>query len=353
MAVVSKWIYLLLGVLCSAGFPLHAQTLYTGELDQLEFFNGDRLTGKIKKIQRGEITISPDKQDDDAVIKLRDLAFIRARRKLYIIESVQHKRYYGILDKGHAPGFVRVVQAHDTAEVYMLDLDYIENLDNNFWRRLDGNASLGFSYSRSSNIGRLNESHSMTYSTRQWVFGTSGDLMYTMDNDFTGLEKADLDVEAYREFWEKWFIVSIAQFQRSTELGLSARIQAVEAFGPVLIKNRRQDLRVATGISTQREAAVDSAATSSNISAEIPLRVTYYLFRLGTPEIKLEADNTLFFGISEGGRIRSDQNVTLYWKVISHLNLNIQVYANFDSRPPDSGAQKIDFGTVFSVGYSW
>lgn len=340
-------------LLCGTAPHTIAQTINTSTLDVLEFYNGDKLTGKIKQIQRGELTVSPDKQDDDAVVKLRDLAYIVARRKMYIIETVRNQRFYGVLDKGILPGFVRIIQAHDSLEISILDLDYIENMDSNFWRRLDGSVSLGFSYSRSSNIGRLNESHSMTYSTKHWVFGTSGDLMYTMDQDFKGLEKADLALQGYREFWQKWFVVSIVQFQRSTELGLSARFQAVEAAGPVLIKSRKQDLRIATGLSTQREAAIDSAGTGGNVSLEVPLRGSYYLFRLGTPELKLEADNTIFFGISEGGRIRSDQNVTLYWKIITHLNVNVTLYANYDSRPPVSGAQKIDFGTVFSVGYSW
>lgn len=355
MALV-KWIgtiLLLAGCCCLKPVTLLAQQLHPGETDVIEFMDGDRIKGKVKKIQRGELILDPDKLEDLVTIKLRNIKSITARRKLYLIESVANIRYLGILEPGRGPGWVKIIQAKDTTELFVEDLDNIENMDDNFWKRLDGSASLGFSYSRSSNIGRVNESHNMTYSTKNWLFLTSGDLMYTIDNAFKGIEKADLAVQAYIEFWKKWFAVSSIQFQRSTELGLSARMQAAEGVGPILIKNRRNDLRAASGFSVQKEYSTDSVNSGRAVSLEIPLFINYYLYKLGTPELTLQATNSIFFSLSEAGRWRADQNITLYWKIVSHLNLNIQVYLDYDSRPPDVTAQKVDFGTVFSIGYSW
>ncbi|WP_349318513.1 DUF481 domain-containing protein [Chitinophaga sp. MM2321] len=330
-----------------------AQRFHTNESDILEFYNGDRVQGKLKQIQRGELTFDPDLLEDKFTAKLRDIKYIRARRKEYLVETIANKKYYGTLDMSKTPGWVKIVQVNDSVELFIEDLDNIQNLDDNFWRRLNGSASLGFSYSRSSNIGRINESHNMTYSTRNWLFLTNGDLMYTIDKEFKGIEKADLALQAYIEFWKKWFAVSSVQFQRSTELGLNARFQLAEAAGPILIKNRKHDLRVATGISAQKEYSTDSVNSGRTVSAEIPVMVNYYLFQLGTPELKLQATNSLFFSLSQSGRWRADQNITLYWKLITHLNANVQFYFDFDSQPPNTVAQKIDFGTVFSIGYSW
>lgn len=356
MALVTRIWTMLLFAGCCIAMPavLLAQQLHPDETDVIEFMDGERIVGKVKKIQRGELTLDPDKLEDLVTIKLRNIKSITARRKLYLIESIANTKYYGILEPGHSAGWVKIIQAKDTTELFIEDLDNIENLDDNFWKRLDGTASLGFSYSRSSNIGRVNESHNMTYSTRHWLFLTSGDLMYTMDSQFKGIEKADLAVQAYIEFWRKWFAVSSVQFQRSTELGLSARLQLAEGAGPILIKNRRNDLRVASGISVQQEFSTDSIKTAgTHVSTEIPLFVNYYLYRLGTPQLTLQATNSVFFSLSEGGRWRADQNITLYWKIVTHLNLNVTFYFDFDSQPPDAGAQRTDFGTVFSIGYSW
>ncbi|MBV7529736.1 DUF481 domain-containing protein [Chitinophaga sp. sic0106] len=350
MALV-KWLVTIL-LLCS-GWQAMAQHLEPDVLDEIELYNGDKITGKLKQIQRGELTFDGDKLGDLVTIKLRDIKYIAARRKEYLIETVQTLRYVGILLHGISPGWVRVVGKTDTIALAIQDLDQIENLDQRFWTRLDGNASLGYSYSRSSNIGRINESHSMTYSTRKWLFVTTGDLMYTMDEGYRGIEKADLALQGYFEFWKRLFAITNAQYQRSTELGLNARYQIAEAVGPIVLKNRRHDLRVASGISGQKEYSTDTTNRGKSITAEIPVFVSYYLYRLGKPEIKLQFSNGMYFSLTDKGRFRLDQNVTLYWKIISHLSANVQVYVDYDTKPPNVDAQKVDYGTVFSIGYSF
>lgn len=333
--------------------PAVAQRFFPDEPDVIEFNNDDKMQGKLKRIQRGELKFDPDILEDLFTTKLRNVKYIRARRKEYMVETINNSKYYGTIDIGKAPGWVKVISISDTIDIHILDLDNIENLDDNFWRRLDGNINFGFSYSRHSNIGRINGNHSMAYSTRKWTFKTNGDLMYTIADEFKGVEKADWALQAYFEFWKKWFTLSQAQFQRSTELGLDARFQVLKAAGPIIIKNRRNDLRIASGLSAQKEYSTDSMNSHRNISMEIPLIVNYWLFKLGSPEIKLQATNSLFFSISQNGRWRDDQNIVLYWEIVTHLNLNIQLYMNYDSKPPNVDAQKVDYGAVFSVGYSW
>lgn len=333
--------------------PAIAQRYFPDLPDEIEFNNGDQMKGKLKKILRGELTFDPDVLEDIFTTKLKDVKYIRAKRKEYMIETVDNKKYYGTIDKGKLPGWVKIIQVADTVDMHILDLDNIENLDDSFWKRLDGNISLGFSYSRHSNVGRINGSHTNSYSTRRWILQEGGNLMYTIDNDFKGVEKADYAVQAYIEFLKRWYALSSLQFQRSTELGLEARIQLLEAAGPIIIKNRKNDLRTATGVAVQKEYSTDTVNNGKSVSVEIPVIANYYLFKLGTPEIKLQATNAFFFSVSQHGRWRMDQNIVLYWKIITHLSVNIQVYINFDSKPPNVNAQKVDYGTVFSVGYSW
>lgn len=333
-----------------------AQQLFPEERDEVVFFNDDKLIGEVKRMQRGELVFDPDKIDDDVTINLKDVKHLRARRIPYVIEDIRNKRYYGTLNAGIGPGWVKIAMADDSLDLFIEDLDNIHELEADFWQRLTGSISLGFSYTRNSNIGRINGSNSLSYATKLWTYQLTGDVIYTIDEDFRGIEKADLALGGYLEFWTHWFSVTQVQYQRITELGVSARIQGMEGLGPILVKNRHNDLRVATGISYQMEYSVDStksdAATRSS-SVEIPLFFNYYLFRLGTPKLKLQVSNSVFFSITQPGRWRFDQNTTLDWKIIKHLNASAQLYINFDNRPPDPSANKFDYGIVFSIGYSW
>lgn len=356
MAVVKLFRCLLLSVLLLACRGAAAQLLFPTERDVVVFFNDDKLIGEIKRMQRGELVFDPDKIDDDVTINLKDVKHLRARRIPYVIEDIYHHKYYGILDEGVGPGWVQIVMDNDSADLFIEDLDNIHELEANFWQRLTGSVSLGFSFTRSSNIGRINGSNSLSYATRLWTYELNGDIIYTIDENFRGIEKADLALGGYLEFWKRWFSVTQVQYQRITELGVTARIQGAEGLGPILIKNRHNDLRLATGVSFQQEYSTDSTknnASTKSSSVEIPLLFNYYLYRLGTPKLKLQVSNNVFFSTTQAGRWRFDQNTTLSWKIIKHLNADAQLYINFDSKPLDATANKVDYGIVFSIGYSW
>lgn len=333
---------------------LTAQHLHPQERDTVKFYNEDRLVGEVKRLQRGELTFAPDKIDDDVVLKLKDIRMLIARRKPYKIEDLNNKKFFGTMEPAARDGMVNIVSAADTVTLYIEDLDNFLELDANFWKRLDGNVSLGFSFTRSSNIGRINGSSSLKYATRLFVWQLNGDVIYTIDETFKGIEKADMALSGYVEFWRRFFSFTQAQYQRITELGVTARVQATQGVGPILVKNRHADMRLASGISAQREYSADSIKgnTTTN-SVEIPLIFNYYIFRLGTPQVKLQVSNNVFFSTTQAGRWRFDQNITLDWKIIKHLNTSLQLYVNYDSKPIDPAANKIDYGIVFSIGYSW
>ncbi|RPD39021.1 DUF481 domain-containing protein [Chitinophaga barathri] len=345
---------LFLFVLLSVCPRAAAQVLHPEDRDEVVFYNDDKLIGEIKRMQRGELVFDPDKIDDDVTINLKDVKILRARRIPYVIEDIYTKKYYGTMEQGIGPGWVKIMMANDTADVFVEDLDNIHELEANFWKRLTGNVSLGFSFTRSSNIGRINGSNSLSYATRLWTYQLTGDIIYTIDEEFRGIEKADLALGGYIEFWKKWFSVTQVQYQRITELGVTARIQGTEGLGPILIKNRHNDLRLATGVSVQQEYSADSIkGDSRSSSVEIPVFFNYYLFRLGTPRLQLQVSNNVFFSTTQPGRWRFDQNTTVSWKIIKHLNTDLQLYTNFDSKPLDASARKVDYGVVFSIGYSW
>lgn len=345
----------LIGALILIAFPLAAFTQQTapGTRDEVWFMNGDRLQGEIKSVQRGELTFSADEVNDDVTIKLKDIRMLKAKRMLYIVEDIYARKYYGVLDSSRFSGWVSVHTATGPVEIFLQDLDNIRVLDENLWNRIDGSVSLGFSYTRSSQVGRINGGGDMRYNTRKWVLQLNSDIMYTMDQEYKGIEKADLSLQGYFEFRPRWFNIGLVQFQRITELGVDARFQGIVGVGPTIIKNRYQDFRVASGISLQQEYGSDDAGEKGSFNAEIPLVINYFLYRPGHPDLRLQSRSTLFFSLSDKGRWRADQNATLTWKIVRHLSTSLQVYLNYDSQPLVGSSGAVDYGVVFSIGYSF
>lgn len=351
--MVGKIFFGILLVALIIGGRAAAQQTEPFSRDELIFRNGDRLRGELKSVSQGELVFSADEVNDDVTVKLKDIRMLRAKRMFYLVEDVNARKYHGVLDSSRFEGWVSVHTPSGAVDVFLQDIDDIRVLDDNLWNRIDGSVSLGFSYSRSSQVGRINGGGDMSYNTRRWILQLNSDIMYTIDETYKGIEKADLAVQGYYEFRRRWFSVGQVQYQRITELGVDARIQGLVGLGPTVIKSRTQDLRVASGISVQQEFGSDSTGKGNAINAEVPLIVNYFLFRFSHPDIRLQARNTLFFSLTQKGRWRADQNVTLKWKIIRHLNASIQLYLNYDSQPLAGSDGAVDYGTVFSIGYSF
>ncbi len=240
--------------------------------DVIYFKNGDMLQGEIKSLLMGELTFSADEVNNDVTVKLKDIRMMRARRMIYEVEDVNSRKYYGIIDSSRFPGWVSVYREKDTVDIYLQDIDNIRVLDDDLWKRMDGSISLGFSYSRSSQVGRFNGGGDVSYNTRRWILKLNSDLMYTIDEAYKGIEKADLSLQGYYEFRRRWFSIGQVQYQRITELNVDARIQGIVGVGPTVVKTRHQDLRVASGISVQQEFGSDSTGgRESSVNTEVPL----------------------------------------------------------------------------------
>jgi len=82
-------------------------------------------------------------------------------------------------------------------------------------------------------------------------------------------------------------------------------------------------------------------------------QLQFNLFRFTKPEINIDFSETVFFGITEKGRIRNDGELDINWEMIDDLNLSLGFYTNFDNQPPGKGSITFDYGLVFGVNFKF
>ena len=116
--------------------------------------NGDRITGEIKKLERGRLEFSTD---DAGTLYLewdKLIAVVTTREMEVMIED--GTRYLGHLPRA-ADRVVTVVEAGDVAvSLPILSVTVITPIGTSLWRKVDGSFDVGFSYTQSSGIAQLN-----------------------------------------------------------------------------------------------------------------------------------------------------------------------------------------------------
>jgi Protein of unknown function, DUF481 len=336
-------------ILLIVGLILAAATFSQSKKDTLFFNNGSIVIGEIKKIKLGVIAFDPD-DANDITVKLRNLKTLSALSKVFRIETVKDVAYYGRLIPYKA-NEVQLLHGSDTIILFIQDISVMYPYENAFLRRFSGNVGLGYSYTRSSNFGRLNFDGSINYTYRkeQLLFSVSG--IYTMSDTSFSRDNENISLKNNYYFSPSWFGTLLFNYQRNIELGLQRRYQEGFGAGNKFITTKHVYAWARSGLVFNQEKSTENVTTGT--LAEIFGQLQLNFFRFTKPEIDLDMSQTFYYSLSQNGRFRNDGETNLNWEIIDDLKLNLGFYNNYDSKPPVEGSRKLDFGIVFGVNYSF
>jgi len=318
--------------------------------DTIYFNNGTIVIGELKKVQLGVLTFDPD-DANDITVQLRKIKMISARTKIYRIETIQDKVIYGILAKDSIKHVIDVIQFNDTVTISVEDISNLYPFDKSVLQRFSGNFGVGFSYTKSSQFGRLDFDGNVDYISKQEEINLKYSGIYTITDSSFSRDREDINLKYNYYFSPTSFATAILAYQRNVELGLKRRYQEGVGVGNKFITTKNIYAWARGGLVINQELSVEDVK-SGNL-AEFFTQLQFNLFRFTKPEINIDFSETVFFGITEKGRIRNDGELDINWEMIDDLNLSLGFYTNFDNQPPGQGSITFDYGLVFGVSYKF
>jgi hypothetical protein len=238
-----------------------------------------------------------------------------------------------------------------TRRVQMTHVARLSQSEDRLLDRLHGSFSLGFDYTKSSDITVLSGSFNTNYRgpTSSWSFGV--DLNSTRD---PAQGTIDRDSIKYGYRWLKpggRFWAGLTSLERNEETGIEARFLIGGGYGSYFLQSSSNEVAALIGIGATREWATGSSEDQSGL--EGILGVDWRVFDFATPTTSLTAKGAVYPSLTESGRYRTDVGVSLRREIISDFYLDLSFYQTYDSDPPDATAEKTDYGVVTSLGYSF
>ena len=308
------------------------------------------IIGEIKKIKLGVVTFDPD-DANDITIQLRNLKTLSGVSKVFRIETIKGKVLYGRLTPDSNRNYVKLGRLGDTSLLYLQDISVLYPFEKSFLKRFSGSVGLGYSYTRSSNFGRVNFDASMRYTARKEELSLSGSAIYTMtDTSFTR-DNENLYIKNNYYFSRTWFATVFFAYQRNLELGLDRRFQEGIGVGNKFLTSKYIYTWARGGFVFNQEKSIENITTGT--LTELFGQVEFNFFRFSKPEINFYLSQTFYYSLSQKGRFRSDGQASLGWEMIDDLKLNLSFYNNYDSKPLTEGSKQIDFGITFGLSYSF
>ena len=328
----------------SVGATTHAQ----GKTDVVTLPNGDRITGEIKRLERGRLEFSTN---DAGTLYLEwdKVARLVAKRQVEIL-TTDGRRFLGSLGQANDRS-ITAVTSEGEVSLQMSEVTLITPIGTSFWRQLDGSIDAGFNYTQSSGVAQLNLNSDTVYRRLASRARLTASLNLTQKDDDSGRDdRASVDMSYLRYPWQRWFFAAAGRFETNESLGLELRSQIGGAVGPRLINTNRAQMVVGAGLAVNKEQGVDVEPTT-NLEAVFQFGTSFYTY--DRPKTNLDINLQYYPSLSNAGRQRVQLDAGVKREFWKDLFVALNIYNSYDNRPPNPAANTNDVGVVLSIGWTY
>lgn len=307
----------------------------------------DRITGEIKQMDRGILTLSTN-NIGTVNVEWEDVDSLNSVYQ-FRVEDQYGRKYFGSIFMTKALE-LQVIYAGQTQTVPAMNVVSITPLEESFWQRLDGSIAIGFSYTKATTIAQFTSDINVRYRTplRQWVLDAS--TIETAQTDEDTKRREDLSLTYNRLFPGRWYSTSALGAQTNDELGLDLRLLFSSGAGFNLFQTNHNEMATTGGLSVNQEW---SANQDGDTSLEAFFAVEHSTFRYDYPKTDITIDATIYPSLTTKGRVRTEVDISASREIVSDLTFVLSFYHSWDNKPLDPDAEKTDYGIVTSLGWTF
>jgi putative salt-induced outer membrane protein YdiY len=338
---------ILIGVLC-------VLTAIAKNVDDVVVLkNGDRLTGEIKGLQRGELRFKSDYMAEAVRLDWSRVESIESK-STFMIWLVDGKLVTDVMrllptNSNEVANFV-IGSSRQVIKVQQLDVIRIAPADSRFWKRLEGSIDLGFSFTSGNDQYQTQFAATTTYRTGDHSFTAAVDSASSGQTEGSSQTRNQFTFDYRKQLNERWYVGGLFGLLRSDQQSLNLRTSVGGLVGRNLKQTEHTRLSVYGGIVGTRENYSADIGQPRTTNADALAGVDFMTFRFSKAEITSRF--SLFPSLSTPGRTRVQTTSDLRIKIVKDLWWGFHLYENYDSKPPVR-ADKNDLGVSTSLGWKF
>ena len=320
--------------------------------DTVYMINGDRITGELRKFERGTLLL---KTDGFGTINIEyDKINTLYSAKSFEVVGSDGKRLLGTISKSKERISFDVATENDTITRPISEIAKITLINKQFWRKFYGSFDIGLNYNKSSDILQFNLGGDLNFRAKKDLIGLKLNSIIStrvLADSAENTRKQDAALMYTRFISGKWGLGTGVKVQQNFELDLNYRLQLGLLTRYDIIYTNPVNFYLMTGLILNKEKALDSSTTSSNMEADVSLMFSWIRYR--HPKINILTGIDAFPGLTTWGRIRLEYELSISYEIFRNFYIKLSFYDNYDNRPSGGGSALNDFGGLISLGYSF
>jgi hypothetical protein len=321
--------------------------------DVIVMKNGDRITGEIKGLSTGVLSLKLSYAQGTVALEWAQVAHLESNQ-LFLVKTQDGTVYTGKLSSAATSGGPMSIQivsvAEKEIEISQTQLINLDQTAESFRHRFNGAISTGILYTKGNETTQYNVSSLVEYRRERWSGQANVNSSFASSSRASDSTRNQIDLSTMRLLpWNNWFYSGTGNFLQSSVQGIDLQTTLGAGVGRYLRNTNQASLYVLGGLAWQNaQYKTYEAGQGAQNAAAALLTADLKVFRF--KKTNLDVSAVLMPGISEPGRLRTNVNASYYIKLFSDLSWNLSFYGNWDNQPPP-GLAGSDYGT--SSGLSW
>ena len=325
-----------------------ASPAFAQKTDVVRMDNGSAVIGEVEKLERGLLAFSVDDILGSLRIEWEHVIGLTSNQQLDV-ELQGGAHYFGSLIESDADTVLRIQTADGVVDVTLLDVIFIEPVEDAYWDRFQGDVSTGLSFTKATDILQFNLGGSVTYRRLESHTELAFHTIITSKSGEASKTNTDLPLTHYRFLKGLWFLRGDIGGAINDELGLDFRGLLGAGAGRNFLFSRRANMLVSLLLSGNREYTNDDKRTTN---VELGLDVALLAFRYDSPKLSVRTDLAGFWNLVSRSRYRVDFDARLSFDLVKDLFWDVgQIYYRFDSDPSLAADSRSDYGFVTGLRY--
>jgi len=320
------------------------------KIDTIYHTNGNILTGDFKKLNYGVVTWS---MEGMGTISLETPEILNIKsNKQFEVKLNDGMIYFGSFDTTEIDRKVIIVTANGSELVSLDEIVEVYPIKGSFWLRTSGNLSLGFNFSKGSDVATLVSSGNLSYRKRKSSFMISWNNNNTFQADTVSATNIDVNIGAQRILKKYWSAGLFAGASQNSQLGYKLRLNLAGLGIRDIVYNYWNRLSAGAGLSVQRETPYDDSGEVNDLAGIVT--TVWKVYKYTDPKVWVDSDISFIPYVTGDWRYRLNFNMNPRVGIIGNdLQIGFKFYYSFDSRPPSNASSTYDWGIDFQLTYSF
>lgn len=319
------------------------------DTDVVVFKNGDRLTGEVKSLSRGRLSFD---SDPTGVINIEwdKVAYIRVDQDIEV-RTDSGVQYFGQIRMAEREFKVLVETPDGLTELDNSTVVAMDPIDTGGFRALDVNVSLGYNFTKASNITQLNVGMDTEYRSLKRILSADFSSQISNSDSSESSQRQTLEFNYARLWPDRWLNDGGISFDRNDELGLNLRTSLSAGGGRFLLTTNNSRFLLKGGLKATRENNVDQPEDVDSLESYGTM--TWEWFRYDYPELDWSTTLEVIPSLTESKRVRGEFDATLRWEIINDFYWQLEYYFSYDNQPQSEDTSVNDYGVTTSIAYKF